>query len=315
MKRQIDNKKYLNYLLQALNVNDLKQLCRDFEIKGYSKLKKSELVEFILDSLSEEELDDLIGQRELEIISKEMNLALKKINGEDRETISEIKIVNPKDHEIEISFKGFNWETGSYISITPENINDPERDCDCRIGSNLGFCSHFWVGFIYSLKRKYFNLKDWTLTVIPSDFEEKIKKIVLSEADLGAPGGKTIKSEVLVDKGSPGAILRGFLDSRITVYEGEILDIEERQSEFQGNITVFYLITLKNVKVGPQLKKASDYNEDNIKVIETLKIRVSEAAYQKEEVNKGEKISCNGGVTKDNFLGLMLKRVSKLKKL
>jgi len=315
MKRQMDNKKYLNYLLQALNVNDLKQLCRDFEIKGFSKLKKSELVEFILDSLSEEELDDLIAQKELEIISREINLALKKINGEDRESISEIKIVNSKNHEIEISFKGFNWETGSYLSITPDNVNDPERDCDCRIGSNLGFCSHFWVGFIYSLKKKYFNLKDWTLTAIPPDFKEKIEKIVLSEVDLGTSDESAIKQEVLVEEGSSGAILRAYLNSRIMVYEGEVLDVEERQSDFQGNITVFYLVTLKNVKIGPQLKKASDYNEDNIKSIETLKIRVSEAAYQKEEVKKGDKISCNGGVTEDNLLGLMLKRVSKLKKL
>ena len=315
MKRQMDNKKYLNYLLQSLNVDDLKQICRDFEIKGFSKLKKSELVEFILDSLAEEELEELIVQKELEIISDGINLALKKINGEDRESISEIKIVNPKNHEIEISFKGFNWEIGSYLSITPGNINDPERDCDCRIGSNLGFCGHFWVGFIYSLKKKYFDLKDWTLTLTPPDFEEKIKKIVLTETDLGVSGEKTKKPEVLVVEGSPGAILMGYLNSRITVYEGEILEVEEKQSEFQGNITVFYLITLKNVKIGPQLKKPSDYNEENNKTVETLKIRVSEAAYQKAEINKGEKISCNGGVTKDNFLGLMLKRVSKLKNL
>ena len=315
MKRQMDNKKYFNYLLQFLNVDDLKQLCRDFEIKGFSKLKKSELVEFILDSLSEEELEDLLNQKELEIISNGINLALKKINGEDRESISEIKIVNPKNHEIEISFKGFNWEVGSYLSITPGNINDPERDCDCRIGSNLGFCGHFWVGVIYSLKKKYFDLKDWTLTLIPPDFEEKIKKIMLTETEVGVSGEKAIKSAVLVDEGSPSAILMGYLNSRITVYEGEILEIEERQSEFQGNITIFYLITLKNVKIGPQLKKASDYNEESINTIDTLKIRMSDAAYQKSEIKMGEKISCNGGVNKDNFLGLMLKRVSKLKKL
>ncbi len=87
MKRKIDNRKYLNYLLQSLSVDDLKQVCRDFEIKGYSKLKKSDLAEFILDSLSEEELEDLIKQKELDIISDGVNLAFKKINGEDRENI------------------------------------------------------------------------------------------------------------------------------------------------------------------------------------------------------------------------------------
>ncbi|MHA2130887.1 MAG: hypothetical protein ACW99L_13030, partial [Promethearchaeota archaeon] len=171
MTRKIDDRTYLKYLMQYLNVDGLKQICRDFQIKGFSKFKKSELVEFILDSLSEEEFEELLSQKELAIISDSISLALKKISGEDRESISEIKIVNPDAHEIEISFKGFNWEIGSYLSITPENVNDPERDCDCRIGSNLGFCGHFWVGFIYSLKKNWIKLEDWTLTLIPLDFE------------------------------------------------------------------------------------------------------------------------------------------------
>ena len=67
MSRSIDDKTYLTYLLQALNVNNLKQICRDFSIKGFSKLKKGELVDYILDSLAEEELTELIKQKELEI--------------------------------------------------------------------------------------------------------------------------------------------------------------------------------------------------------------------------------------------------------
>ncbi|MBA7584492.1 hypothetical protein ES708_26447 [subsurface metagenome] len=174
LNKKLDDKIYLNYLLQSLNVNDLKQMCRDFELKGYSKLKKTELVGFILDSLAEEELKELVEQKELEIISNEIQIAIKIINGSYRETISAIKIVNEKNHEIELLFKGFNWEVSSYLSITPENIDDPERDCDCRIGSNNGFCSHFWVGLIFSLKHNYFKLSDWKLTVLPKDFEKKI---------------------------------------------------------------------------------------------------------------------------------------------
>ena len=92
MKRQLDDKTYLKHLLQFLNVDGLKQVCRDFEIKGFSKFKKSELLDFILDSIAEEELEDLIKEKELEIISDGINLALKKINGEDRETITDINI-------------------------------------------------------------------------------------------------------------------------------------------------------------------------------------------------------------------------------
>ena len=105
MKRKIDDKTYLNYLLQSLNVNELKQICRDFEIKGFSKLTKAKLIEFILDSLAEEEIKDLLKEKELEIISKEIDLALSKINGEDRESIDAIKIVSP-DYFIFINYGG-----------------------------------------------------------------------------------------------------------------------------------------------------------------------------------------------------------------
>ena len=309
MNREIDDRTYLNFLLQSLNVDDLKQICRDFEIKGFSKLKKSELIDFILDSLAEEEFKELLKQKELEIISNGINLALKKINGEDRESIADIRIVNPNEHEIELQFKGWNWEVSSFLSITDKNISDPERDCDCRIGSEMGFCSHFWIGFIYSLKQGWLKIKDWTLTILPEDFEEKIKNIALTEAKIGE------KSKVLIDETSTKAKLMNYIDSRITIYGGEISDIERRESEFQGNITIFYLITLKNVRFGPQLKKKSDYNEDDIDTIENLRIRVSDNAFEKIKLSVGDKISCNGGVNKDNFWGLMLKRVSKLQKL
>ncbi len=309
MNREIDDRTYLNFLLQSLNVDDLKQICRDFEIKGFSKLKKSELIDFILDSLAEEEFKELLKQKELEIISNGINLALKKINGEDRENIADIRIVNPNEHEIELQFKGWNWEVSSFLSITDKNIGNPERDCDCRIGSEMGFCSHFWIGLIYSLKQGWLKIKDWTLTILPEDFEEKIKNIAIIEAKIGE------KSKALIDETSTKAKLMNYIDSRITIYDGEISDIERRESEFQGNITIFYLITLKNVRFGPQLKKISDYNEDDIDTIENLMIRVSDNAFEKIKLSVGDKISCNGGVNKDNFWGLMLKRVSKLQKL
>ncbi len=184
MNGEIDDRTYLKYLLQSLNADGLKQICRDFGIKGFSKFKKSELIDFVLDSLAEEEQKDLLDQKEGDIISKEINTAIKKINGEDRESITEIKVVNDKNHEIELKFKGFNWDSSSYLSITSKNIHDPERDCDCRVGSNMGLCNHFWVGFIYSLKRNYFKLSDWKLTPLPKNFGKTMEKIILKDGKL-----------------------------------------------------------------------------------------------------------------------------------
>ncbi|MBY8989775.1 MAG: Rho termination factor N-terminal domain-containing protein [Candidatus Lokiarchaeota archaeon] len=315
MNRQIDDKKYLNYLLQSLNVDDLKQICRDFEIKGYSKLKKSDLVEFILDSLSEEELEDLILQKELEIISDEINLAFKKVNGEDRESISEIKIINPKNHEMEITFKGFNWDVSSYLSITPKNINDPERDCDCRIGSNMGLCSHFWIGFILSLKEGFLKLNDWTLTKLPEDFEDRVKSIKMTTADTGDKQAKGTGKITLVDESSDSVELMKFLNNSVTIYEGKIEEITQRESEFQGNITIFYHITLKDIRLGPRIYRKGDFREEDIVNIEILKIRISEKIQSENKLNVKDKISVNGKLEKDNFWGIIVKNIRKIQKL
>ncbi len=314
MDREIDDRTYLKYLLQFLNVDDLKQICRDFEIKGFSKLKKSELTDFILDSLAEEELKELLQQKEIEIISAGIDLAIKKINGEDRESIAEIKIINPSKHEIELKFKGWNWETQSYLSISPNNIGNPERDCDCRIGANMGFCSHFWIGFIYSLKQNWLKLDDWTLTVLPDDFEKKIKSIKLIETQLGELSDGKHETAVLIDESSSDALLMKYLDSSITVYEANITEIVEKESEFQGNITIFYMASLENLKLGPKLKKASDYRKEDTENVEKLKVRMSQKLYNENNFKEGDKISFSGKLVKDNFWGYTVKNVRKVKR-
>ena len=315
MKRQIDNKTYLNYLLQSLNLDELKQICRDFNIKGFSRYKKSELIEFLLDSLSEEELEVVINQKELDIISDEINLALKKINGEDRESIVDINIVNPENHEIELSFKGFNWEIESYLSITSKNMKDPERDCDCRIGTNMGLCSHFWVGFILSLKEGYFKLDEWTLSKLPENFEDKIKSVKISTSGTDKKQAKGGVKKTLIDESSDSAVLMKFLDTSVSIYEGDISDIVERQSEFQGNVSVYYQLTLKNVRLGPRITKKSDFKEEDIVNVENLKIRVSERLHSDNNLKLKDKISVNGKLEKDNFWGIMVKNIRKVQKL
>jgi len=315
MNRAIDDRSYLKFLLQYLNVDDLKQICRDFEIKGFSKLKKSEIIDFILDSLAEEEFKVLLQQKEIEIISTGIDLAIKKINGEDRESVAEIKIVNPTEHEIELKFKGWNWKVQSFLSINPKNIDNPERDCDCRIGSNMGFCSHFWIGFIYSLKQNWFKLSDWTLTALPDDFEKKIKTIKLAETEEGEKSEKIKKAAVLIDESSSGAKLMKYLDSSVTIYNGEITEIIERESEFQGNITIFFMASLEDIKLGLKLKKLSDYRDEDVESVDNLKVRISEKLQNENSFTKGDKISFNGKLVKDNFWGYTVKNVRKVSRI
>ncbi|MFX1452915.1 MAG: hypothetical protein ACFFCM_18915, partial [Promethearchaeota archaeon] len=319
MSSKIDDNTYLKYLLHTYNLKELKQTCKDFEIKGYSKYSKTDLIDFIIGSLSDEEVVKFLDTKELDIISNSIDEAIDIINGTGRESIDSIKIKKPENHEIEIEFKGFNWETSSYLSITKDNIYDPERDCDCRIGSEGGLCNHFWVGFIFSLKQEYFKLKDWKMTKIPKDFENKIKTISISKAPTEGADKKSSRDDsasvTMVDKSSAISKISKYIDDRVTIYQGEIKKITERESVFEGHKSKYYLLDLENVKIGPQVKKKSDYNEADLEEISKLTIRVGEKGYSKISLKVGDKISCNGALVKDNFLGLLLKRSTTLKKV
>ena len=316
MSRKIEERTYLSYLLQSLNVDDLKQICRDFQIKGYSRFTKVKLIEFILDSIADEEMSELLNQKELEIVSKSIEIAFDKINGNDRESISSIKIVNPKEHEVELTFKGFNWEVTSFLSITDKNIDNPERDCDCRIGSNMGLCNHFWVGVISSLKQDYFKFKDWTLTVLPKDFEKKVGAIVSTSQSVKEENGQSIEYIKLVGEGSDDLEVNDLVNKSVTVYEGVISTMEEKQQDFQGNITVYYIVSLKNVKIGPRIQKKSDFKEEDINTVDNLNIRISEKLHDENDLKKGVKLSANGKLMKDNFLKMyIVKNIRKIEKL
>ncbi|MFW9782301.1 MAG: Rho termination factor N-terminal domain-containing protein [Candidatus Heimdallarchaeota archaeon] len=313
MNRKIENKIFLNYLLQSLNLDELKQICRDYKIKGFSKWKKTELVENLLSFLSDEEIESIIKEKETEIVSNSIKDAIKMIKGEGREKLREIRIVNEEEHVVELDFKGFNWETSSYLAINPQNINNPERDCDCRIGSNMGLCSHFWVGFILSLKHNYFALSDCNLTLLPSNFKEMIESIEIST--LSTQKGKD-QTVTLIDSESDRVEYMKHLDKSITIYEGEISKIDKKVQQFQDIETIYYLVSLTNVRFGPRVKRKSDFKEEDIENLDELYIRLSEKLYEESHLNIGGKITVNGKLTRDDFLRLyILKNIRKITKI
>ncbi|MFW9971990.1 MAG: Rho termination factor N-terminal domain-containing protein [Candidatus Odinarchaeota archaeon] len=162
-------------MLQGYNAPDLKSICKEYEIKGYSSLKKQELIHFIVDSLSEEEIKEFIQEHEQEILDKEFNIALSIIRKSTPEKLISLKVINQKLGELEVKFKGLKWETICFMSINKDNIDNPEWDCDCSIGSNHGFCRHFWTLFLFSLTKSFFEVGDWKLTKVPTNLAQIIK--------------------------------------------------------------------------------------------------------------------------------------------
>jgi len=175
--RSINNRDYFYYFLQSYKVDELKQICRDYEIKGFSKFNKEKLTEFIKNSLSDEEIFEYLEENETSVISREFAIALSIINKNNQEKIEFIKLVNENTHEIEIHFSAFNWDLTSMVIINNETLGNCERDCDCVIGRDGGFCSHFWVGFIKSFKLGHFKISDWKLTTLPFNVEKLVKNV------------------------------------------------------------------------------------------------------------------------------------------
>ena len=72
---------------------------------------------------------------------------------------------------------------------------------------------------------------------------------------------------------------------------------------------------MKNVKFGPQLKKKSDYKEENIEKIDNIVARVSDKIYDAIKPKVGDKLTLNGGIVDEKFQGTYLKRTSKVSRI
>ncbi|MFO7794823.1 MAG: hypothetical protein ACQERB_00185 [Promethearchaeati archaeon] len=172
--RSIDTDPFLKYLFQSLTTDQLKDIFREHDIKGYSSLKKDDLIGLLLLNLSQEEKIEWLRRNELKIITEELQKAIDILFHHSKETLSEIKVTNNSRNEIEARFKGSKLETTNFLSITKDNIANPDRDCDCRTGSSMGFCPYFWIAFLKAFQLGYFQLNDWKLTQLPYHFKKAI---------------------------------------------------------------------------------------------------------------------------------------------
>ena len=294
-KRRTSDTRYLKYLFQSLGVEDIKQVCRDNNIRGYSNLVRYQLIDFTVRSLPEEIKRELISNIEMKIISKGIDLAIKEISFSGREYIESIDIINHGQLGVKFTFKGINWNTSSSFSLRGEDINTHEHVCDCRIGASSGFCSHFWVGFIYALKAEWFTLSDWTSTVLPIDLEEKLKSITIVE-------GKDGNIHLLNEK-SDNILLVEDLETRVTVHEAELNQFQRRQYTWEFKTITYYLTYLKNVKL------SSPKQPKKVKSLDNILVRFSEIMYNKFKLDECSHVKLTGEVQNDSYLGLMLKSV------
>lgn len=277
---------YKKRLLSTATSENLKQICRDYKIKGFSSKKKAELVEFVSISLSDEEFVKVAEENEEKWFSKGIDNAFELINSSFANTFKTFKIVNEEASEVEMEFDWFKEASSAYVKITNKNIDDPEFDCDCPIGSNGGFCRHFWLGFIFSLKKGFFDLSNWKMVQLPASFKERIENVEIVES----------KGRIFLTSIS-NSLLEEHVDSEIKVREGVVASYEKKSYTYEDNLVEYYLIKLKNVDIGEE-------------TIDTMQIRVSSRLFEEKSLKEGDIINFKGKLVRDQFQGLVVKFIN-----
>jgi len=131
------------------------------------------------------ELKEITNIKGKEWISKGINNALNIIYSNPAGNFKTFRIVNESACKVEMDYEWYNELSSAFICITNNNINDPEFECDCSLGPNSGLCEHFWLGFIFSLKRGYFDLDNWKMAQLSNDFKKKFKDIEIIKTKSG----------------------------------------------------------------------------------------------------------------------------------
>ncbi len=298
-RRTMNDGSYLQCLFQSLNMENIKEICREYKISGYSRYNRQRLLEYTINRLSNEQKRLLIANLEYQIITEGVERAFKKINNEDSEYIKSIEIEQKKEDnfDIKITFSRLNWETTTKISVIEKNILFPRKYCECVIGSNQGFCSHFWVGFIFCLKSGYLSLSDWTMTLIPKNFEERLNLIDIITTESG--------EKRLINKNSDTSFLVEHLNTLVYVHSATLSIFEKRQYTWKGKIITYYLNQLQNVVID-----TSEIKSKNAKKLKTLHVYFNENAYNLYQLQEGTKIKVSGQVTFDSYSGFLLKNIA-----
>jgi len=157
--------------------NDLK----DSMLKGYSKKPyntKEGLIDFLLEHLSEEEMEGIVKKIESSYLEELFNQAQAYIKKEsDREKLDSLK---SSDNELKLEFKGWQWETQTSLNFSKDGTL-LSYDCSCKTGQMNGFCPHLFTGLLVLLKQQKFNP-----TTFPFEIpESSINQIAQLEVDLG----------------------------------------------------------------------------------------------------------------------------------
>jgi hypothetical protein len=145
-------------------------------------------------------------------------------------------------------------------------------------------------------------------------------KEVVQENPYRAPGKPVSQGAPAAGARSPGKtgkitsepVIQGIVASNegtVCIFDAEVTSIERRESKFQDEVTVFYLVHVKGGEAAPDIKKSTEHQK-----LSEIKVRLSENLVDEIKIAVGDKITFKGKLKDDKYFGLMLHNVKKVSK-
>ncbi|MEX2680386.1 MAG: hypothetical protein Q6373_002205 [Candidatus Sigynarchaeota archaeon] len=95
----------------------------------------------------------------------------------------------------------------------------------------------------------------------------------------------------------------------VSVFDAEVTAIEQRESRFQDEVTVFYLVGLKGGTAAADAKKSTERQPFG-----EIRARLSDAIVEETKLAPGDRITFNARLKDDKYFGLLLQNVKKVTK-
>ncbi|MHA1357654.1 MAG: hypothetical protein ACTSRC_06060 [Candidatus Helarchaeota archaeon] len=144
-------------------------------LKGYSKYKKEELIDFIIGSIADEEKKKILDTIQDAYLEELFDSAKDYFVGNvEREKLQTVKML---EAGINLEFKGWQWENETMIELSSKGALK-DYSCSCRIGRMGGFCPHLFTGIIILIKEGKIDLEQFPFP-IPVSARQLIQSLMV----------------------------------------------------------------------------------------------------------------------------------------
>lgn len=167
----------------GLTIADLKTLCKDYQVSGFSKLKKAELIDVLLESLQvRDDFAKIVSQLEEKAINTAFEKSLNILKGTAGEKITRF-IADEEAGSVNVVYRGFKWKIRTELSIrnltTKSDPLDFDFACRCQTGQNGGFCEHLWIPLLWFFQKYELDLSRWDASALPGEFESTLGQPIM----------------------------------------------------------------------------------------------------------------------------------------